>query len=55
MNTIVIATNNINKAQEYRVMLQSKKITIKTLADFATPIKINETGTTFAANALLKA
>ena len=47
MDSLVIATKNQGKAREYREMFAPYNIDIKTLADFSTPIKINENGSTF--------
>ncbi|MCI1975377.1 MAG: XTP/dITP diphosphatase [Limosilactobacillus sp.] len=55
MNSLVIATKNQGKAREYREMFAPYDIEVKTLADFSTPIKINENGTTFLENATIKA
>lgn len=55
MEQIVIATNNENKAREYRELFAQYQIGIQTLADFDSPVEVNETGTTFEQNALLKA
>lgn len=54
MTTLVIATKNAGKAQEYRKMLAPHGITVKTLADFPA-IAINENGTSFEENATIKA
>lgn len=55
MNTIVIATNNANKAREFKQLLDPFNLDIKTLADFPEQLEIKETGATFEENALLKA
>ena len=55
MDSLVIATKNQGKAREYREMFAPYNIDIKTLADFSTPIKINENGSTFLENATIKA
>lgn len=55
METIVIATNNQNKAREFREMFADKNIEFKTLADFPEIGKINENGETFEENATIKA
>lgn len=55
MDSLVIATKNQGKAREYREMLAPYNVEVKTLADFPTPIKINENGTTFLENATIKA
>lgn len=54
-NTIVIATNNQNKAREFKEMFDVKNITFKTLADFPEINKIDENGNSFEENATIKA
>ncbi|AYF92743.1 XTP/dITP diphosphatase [Apilactobacillus bombintestini] len=54
-NTIVIATNNQNKAREFKEMFDAKNITFKTLADFPEINKIDENGNSFEENATIKA
>lgn len=55
MEQIVVATQNPNKAREYRELFAPFQIEVKTLADFEMPIEINENGTSFEENALIKA
>lgn len=55
MDTIVIATNNQNKAREFREMFADKNIDFKTLADFPELGKIIENGDSFEENATIKA
>ncbi|MCL8496130.1 XTP/dITP diphosphatase [Apilactobacillus sp. F1] len=55
MDTIVIATNNQNKAREFREMFADKNIDFKTLADFPELGKIIENGKSFEENATIKA
>ncbi|CAI2587516.1 dITP/XTP pyrophosphatase [Apilactobacillus kunkeei] len=55
MDTIVIATNNQNKAREFREMFADKSIDFKTLADFPELGKIIENGESFEENATIKA
>ncbi|WKN28536.1 XTP/dITP diphosphatase [Apilactobacillus kunkeei] len=55
METIVIATNNQNKAREFREMFADKNIEFKTLADFPKLGKIIENGESFEENATIKA
>lgn len=55
MDSLVIATKNQGKAREYREMLAKYDIEVKTLADFPTPIKIDENGISFVENATIKA
>lgn len=54
MATLVIATNNVGKAREYREMLAPFHVIVKTLADFPSFV-IDECGTSFEENALIKA
>ncbi|ALO04622.1 XTP/dITP diphosphatase [Lactiplantibacillus paraplantarum] len=53
--TLIIATNNANKAREFSAMLAPYDITIKTLADFQDIPDIKENGITFEENATKKA
>jgi XTP/dITP diphosphohydrolase len=55
MNEIIVATNNDGKAREYRELFAPLGIKIKTLKDFPDLPEIDETGTTFEENALIKA
>lgn len=55
MTTLLIATKNAGKAREYRQMLATDDIEIKTLADYDQPLQVEETGKTFEENATLKA
>ncbi|AWZ43705.1 XTP/dITP diphosphatase [Latilactobacillus sakei] len=55
MPTIVIATKNPGKAQEFHAMFEKEGIQIKTLLDYPELPEINETGQTFEENARLKA
>lgn len=52
---IVIATKNPGKAAEFEQMFAEKGYTIKTLLDYPEIPDVEETGDTFAENALLKA
>ena len=52
---ILIATNNQGKAIEFRNMLEPRGYEVKTLAEFPELPEIEETGSTFEENALLKA
>jgi len=52
--TLIIATNNANKAREFRAMLEPYGVTIKTLADFPDIPEIKENGITFEENATKK-
>lgn len=55
MNSVLIATNNAGKARDFEVLFQRYGIQVLTLADLEKPIDVEETGTTFEANAILKA
>lgn len=55
MDKIVIATNNQNKAHEFREMFADKNIDFKTLADFPELGRIIENGESFEENATIKA
>src|SRR5699024_5840440 len=56
MNTLIIATKNQGKAEEFKQMLSPLGYQVKTLLDFSdTMPDIEETGTTFYENAQLKA
>lgn len=56
MNTLIIATKNKGKAEEFKQMLSPLGYQVKTLLDFSdTMPDIEETGTTFYENAQLKA
>jgi len=56
MNTLIIATKNKGKAEEFNQMLSPLGYQVKTLLDFSdTMPDIEETGTTFYENAQLKA
>lgn len=55
MKTMVIATSNAHKVKEFKAMLTPLGYDVKSLLDFPEPLDIEETGTTFEANALIKA
>lgn len=55
MTEIIIATNNPGKVKDFKVILEPKGFTVKSLADFPHIPDVKETGTTFEENALLKA
>jgi XTP/dITP diphosphohydrolase len=52
---LVFGTGNHKKAAELVELLAPSGIQLKTLADFAAPLEVEETGATFAENARLKA
>lgn len=54
--TLVLGTRNIKKRKELEYLLRPyQDIHLKTLDEFATAIEVEETGSTFAENAALKA
>lgn len=53
--TLLIATKNTGKAEEFKALFKSRGYEIKTLLDFPELEDVEETGTTFEENALLKA
>lgn len=55
MKPLMIATANAHKVAEFKQMLEPLGFEITSLLDLATPIDIEETGTTFEENALIKA
>ncbi len=52
---LVVATHNLGKLEEFKVLMKDLPIEIKSLADFGRIEEPEETGRTFAANARLKA
>ncbi len=55
MKEILIATSNLHKVEEFKKMLEPLGYTIKSCLDLDEPIEIDETGTTFEENSLIKA
>lgn len=55
MGTLIIATKNAGKANDFRLLLEPKGFKIKTLLDFPEIPEVEETGYTFEENARLKA
>ncbi|CAG9619542.1 XTP/dITP diphosphatase [Sutcliffiella rhizosphaerae] len=55
MKEIIIATNNQGKVKDFQAILEPKGYIVKSLADFPNISEVDETGTTFEENALLKA
>lgn len=55
MKPLMIATANAHKVEEFRQMLEPLGFEIHSLLDFEKPFDIEETGTTFQENALIKA
>ena len=54
MKQIMLATANAHKAEEFAAMLKPLGYTVKTLLDLKEAIEIEETGTSFEENALIK-
>lgn len=54
-NIIILATNNKSKVNEISEMMSGSDITFVSLADAGINVEVEETGTTFEENALLKA
>ena len=54
-NRLLIATGNRGKVLEIRELLSAVPIAVKSLADFTDIVEVEETGSTFAENAALKA
>ena len=55
MKEIMIATSNAHKVEEFREMLELLGIQVRSLLDLEEKVEIEETGTTFAENAMIKA
>lgn len=55
MKKIMIATSNAHKVEEFREMLEPLGIQVRSLLDLEEKVEIEETGTTFAENAMIKA
>lgn len=55
MRTIILATNNVNKVIEIRRMLTDKDINVIPLKEAGIDIDVEENGSTFEENALIKA
>ena len=54
-NIIILATHNKSKVKEISEMMSGSDITFVSLADAGINVEVEETGTTFEENALLKA
>lgn len=52
---IILGTNNENKVREYKEILNKFNIDVISLKDAGINIDVEETGTTFIENAILKA
>ena len=55
MKTIVVATQNKGKVKEIKEMLTGLNVDVKTMGEVGMDIDIEENGTTFEENALIKA
>lgn len=55
MKKVLIATNNKGKAKDFEVLFEPYGIQVMTLNDLEQDIDVEETGTTFEENAVLKA
>lgn len=55
MKEIMIATSNAHKVEEFKQMLKPLGYQVKSLLDLDEEIDIEENGTTFEENALIKA
>ena len=55
MAYIVVATSNAHKVDEYRKLLADQKVELKSLLDYPGFAGVEESGTTFAQNASIKA
>ena len=55
MKEIMIATSNAHKVEEFREMLEPLGFQVRSLLGLNEQIEIEETGTTFAENAMIKA
>lgn len=55
MESVIIATKNIGKAKEFEKLFLPKGLAVKTLLDYPEIEDVEETGTTFEENAILKA
>ncbi|WP_338980670.1 non-canonical purine NTP pyrophosphatase [Spiroplasma endosymbiont of Lasioglossum malachurum] len=53
--TLWFASNNIGKINELKSILHTKGYNVKSMLDLNSPLEINETGTSFIENAILKA
>jgi len=55
MHTLLLATQNPGKVREYQALLADLPVQVRSLADLGIDLDVDETGTTFAENAILKA
>jgi XTP/dITP diphosphohydrolase len=52
---VIIATKNAGKVKEFQTLFAEKEVEVKSLLDFENAPDVEETGETFAENAILKA
>src|SRR5436305_3619829 len=55
MHTLLLATSNLHKLEEYRAIFSEMPLSLFSLSDIQLAIDVEETGSTFAENAELKA
>ncbi|MFC4184783.1 XTP/dITP diphosphatase [Saccharococcus thermophilus] len=55
MKQVIIATKNAGKTREFQALLGKRGVEVKSLLDFPDCPDVEETGSTFAENAILKA
>ncbi|HET8846022.1 MAG TPA: XTP/dITP diphosphatase [Ktedonobacteraceae bacterium] len=55
MRTLLLATTNVSKLNEFRAIFQGLPFTLLSLRDVQLDMDVEETGSTFAENAILKA
>lgn len=55
MKELMIATKNMHKVEEFKTMLEPLGYEVKSLFDLEEELEVEETGKTFAENALVKA
>ena len=55
MREVLIATNNLGKAKDFETLFKPFGVNVLTLNDIDGNIDVEETGTTFEENAILKA
>ncbi len=55
MHTVLVATNNLHKLEEFRAIFSDLPVRLVSLRDIQLDVEVEETGSTFAENAELKA
>ena len=55
MHKFILATENKNKVEEFKQIIQDSNIELVCLSDIGLSLDVEETGTTFQENALIKA